>query len=336
MDTASVSGVQRIKAGLRDKLGAFLQIDKELIIIFLLVSITAIIFFFVSNQRAFLNFFYLPVVIGAYFFGKRYATYSAFLSIILIFLIAYFYPATFIFPSDNELFKWLDIATWGGFIIITGYLMGHLYEKKETAKQRIKKTYQGIIEMLSLMIDAVDRNTQSHSYRVSVISTMLAQQMKCLDEEIENIRVAALLHDLGKLGISTAVLQNIKKLSSDEREHMKTHAKRGVDIIEPIGGKVFDILPFILYHHEKYDGSGYYQLDHESIPLGARIIAVADVFDALISDRPYRKGLSPMQAKKEVVDNAGAQFDPAVVKAFEDIFSQIDSEIPLLPKQLQS
>lgn len=117
---------------------------------------------------------------------------------------------------------------------------------------------------------------------------------------------------------------------------MKTHTQRGVDIIEPIGGKVFNILPFILYHHEKYDGSGYYHLDHESIPLGARIIAVADVFDALISDRPYRKGLSPMQAKKEVVDNAGTQFDPAVVKAFEDIFSQIDSEIPLLPKQLQS
>lgn len=319
---------------MRDKITGHLKIDKELIIVFLLVSITAIIFFFISNQRAFLNFFYLPVLIGAYFFGKRYATYSALLSVILVFLIAYFYPATFIFSSDSQLYKWLDITTWGGFIIVTGYFMGLLYERQELAKKKIQRTYQGIIEMLSLMIDSVDRHTQSHSYRVSVIASMIAEQMRCTDEEVENVRVAALLHDLGKLGVSSEVLTNIRKLTSDEREHMKTHARRGADILEPLGGKVLDILPFILYHHEKYDGSGYHHMTGENIPLGARIIAVADVFDALISDRPYRKGVSPLQAKKVLMDNTGTQFDPSVMRAFEAIFHKIDSEIPLLPKSL--
>lgn len=319
---------------MREKIAWHFKIDKELIIVFLLVSITAIIFFFISNQRAFLNFFYLPVLIGAYFFGKRYATYSALLSVILVFLIAYFYPATFIFSSNSELYKWLDITTWGGFIIVTGYFMGLLYERQELAKKKIQRTYQGIIEMLSLMIDSVDRYTQSHSYRVSVIASMIAEEMSCPDEEVENVRVAALLHDLGKLGVSSEVLLNIRKLTSDEREHMKTHARRGADILQPLGGKVLDILPFILYHHEKYDGSGYHHMIGEEIPLGARIIAVADVFDALISDRPYRKGVSPLHAKKEIMENVGIHFDPEVIRAFEAIFHKIDSEIPLLPKSL--
>ncbi len=319
---------------MRDKITGHLKIDKELIIVFLLVSITAIIFFFISNQRAFLNFFYLPVLIGAYFFGKRYATYSALLSVILVFLIAYFYPVTFVFSSDSELYKWLDITTWGGFIIVTGYFMGLLYERQELAKKKMQRTYQGIIEMLSLMIDSVDRHTQSHSYRVSVIASMIAEEMSCPDEEVENVRVAALLHDLGKLGVSSEVLLNIRRLTSDEREHIKTHARRGADILEPLGGKVLDILPFILYHHEKYDGSGYHHMTGGDIPLGARIIAVADVFDALISDRPYRKGVSPLQAKKEITENAGTHFDPEVMRAFEAIFHKIDSEIPLLPKSL--
>lgn len=107
-----------------------LAFGKELVVIFLLVAITAIIFFFVSNQRAFLNFFYLPVLLGAYFFGKRYATLAALFSIILISVVAYFHPASFSFAGHRDLERWLDIGTWGGFLLVTGYLMGMMYEKK--------------------------------------------------------------------------------------------------------------------------------------------------------------------------------------------------------------
>lgn len=236
---------------MKDSVAAYLKVDKELIIVFLLVAITGFIFFFIPNQRAFLNFFYLPVLVGAFFFGKRYATLSATLSVLLIVLVALVYSDKFLVVSKDQLSKWLDVASWGGFLIVTGYCIGHLYEKKERALAEIKKTYRGVMEMLSLIIDSVDQETQSHSNRVSVIAVMIARAMKCPEHEIENIRAAALLHDLGKLGVSNEVLQKIGTLTEDEREIIRTHTTRGADFIKPVGGKVLQILPYIIYHHEQ-------------------------------------------------------------------------------------
>ena len=311
--------------GMKESISAYFKVDKELIIVFLMVAITGFIFFFISNQRAFLNFFYLPVIIGAFFFGKRYATLSATLSVLLVVLVSLLYSDNFLIVSKDPLSKWLDVSTWGGFLVITGYSIGHLYEKKEMALEDIKKTYRGILEMLSLIIDSVDQDTQSHSNRVSTIAVMIAQAMRRPEHEIENIRAAALLHDLGKLGVSNEVLQKIGALTEDEREAIRSHTMRGAEIIRPVGGKVVQILPFIIYHHEQYDGTGYHKLIGEDIPLGARIIAVADVYDALMSDRPYRKGVSPAAAREHIIANAGKYFDPVVVDAFVSILPQLES-----------
>ncbi|HTZ18540.1 MAG TPA: HD-GYP domain-containing protein [Dissulfurispiraceae bacterium] len=310
---------------LRRDIATYLKVDKELIIVFLLVAITGFIFFFMPNQNAFLNFFYLPVVVGAFFFGKRYATLSALLSVLLISLVACIYPDRFLAFSKDPLSRWLDIGTWGGFLLITGYCIGHLYEKKEKAIIEVKKTYDGIMEMLSIIIDSVDQETQSHSNRVAAISEMLARALRCPEDEVENVKSAALLHDLGKLGVSNDILHKIGELTADEKSHLKGHARKGADMIAPLGGKVSHILPFILYHHEQYDGSGYHKLKGEDIPLGARIIALADVYDALISDRPYRKGVSPMQASEHILANKGKYFDPLVVNAFVSILPQLES-----------
>lgn len=308
------------------------MIDKELIIVFLLVVITAIIFFFVSNQRAFLNFFYLPVLLGAYFYGRRYATLAALFSLLLIGSVACIYPETFGSAESNDLGRWLDIGTWGGFLLVTGYFMGLLYEKKEEAKRDIRRTYHGVVEMLSLLIDSVDQHTHSHSYRVSVLAEKLALQLDCSEEEVENIRIAALLHDLGKIGVSREVLNKIGTLTADDREHLKAHTVKAARLLKPLGGRVAELLPLILGHHEKYDGNGYHSLVGENIPLGARIIAVADVYDALTSDRPYRKALPPFFAKNEILSNSGTHFDPRVVAAFEDIFPTMDQESLVLPR----
>jgi putative nucleotidyltransferase with HDIG domain len=308
------------------RIAAYLRVDKELIIVFLLVAITGFIFFFISHQRAFLNLFYLPVIAGAFYFGKKYATLSAALSILLIvFVLLLVNSDDFLIASKDPLYKWLDICSWGGFLIITGYCIGHLYEKKERALEEITRTYRGIIAMLSLIIDSVDQETQSHSNRVSEISIIIAHAMSLPDHEVENIRAAALLHDLGKLGVSNDVLQKIGVLTSDEREHLRNHATHSAEIIRPVGGKVVQILPYIIYHHEQYDGSGYHKLIGDNIPLGARIIAVADVYDALMSDRPYRKGVSPASAREHIIANAGKYYDPVVVDAFVSILPQIES-----------
>ncbi|MHB8136927.1 MAG: HD-GYP domain-containing protein [Smithellaceae bacterium] len=304
------------------------DIDKELVIILLLVAIVLFIYFFIINQRAFLNVFYLPVLLGAYFFGKRYAVVSATFSFVAVFLMAYLIPSSFaVQAGDNaEFYKWLDLLTWGIFLIFTGYCMGILYDKKEESKKELQRTYSGIIEMLSLVIESADNYTQSHSHRVSIIARMIARQMKLNQFDIENIRVAALLHDLGKVGVSESVLQKVTSLTAQERTQVRRHTLFAVNMLEPLGETVGEILPIILHHHEKYDGSGYYKAAQEDIPLGARIIAVADVYDALTTDRPYRKAFSSLQAKQEILANSGTHFDPQVVKAFSQIFSYLETE----------
>jgi uncharacterized membrane protein len=306
----------------------YFRADKELSVIFLMVAITGFLFFFVSNQRAFLNFFYIPVLFSAYFFGKRHATLSSLFSLILISVLAFYYPSTFTFEDDSFFYKWLDLATWGGFLIITGYFMGHLYEKKESANREIKKTYQGIIEMMSLIIDSTDKAAQSHSYKVSVISGMIARDMGLSETWVENIRIAALLHDLEKLDVGSEVLTKLGSLPGDECENLQIRTIRGPDTLEPVCGKILDILPLILYHNEKFDGSGKLGMFGENIPLGARIIAVADAFDYLIYHSSRHKDPKPLNVKEEIVKNADRHFDPRVVKAFLSVYPQFNVESP--------
>lgn len=310
------------------KSGFNVDIDKELIIILLLVGLVCFIYFFIVNQRAFLNVFYLPVLLGAYFFGKRYAIVSSVFSVVIVGLLAYLVPQSFAAQTGNnaEFFRWLDLVTWGLFLIFTGYLMGVLYDKKEESRKELQKTYSGIIEMLSLVIESADNYTQSHSHRVSMIAEMIAKKMKLNEFDVENIRVAALLHDLGKVGVSESVLQKVTELTAQERLSMRRHTWLAVNMLEPLGETVGDILPIILHHHEKYDGSGYYKAAQEDIPLGARIIAVADVYDALTTDRPYRKAFSSLQAKQEILANSGTHFDPQIVAAFNQIFPYLETE----------
>ncbi len=311
------------KRDLRD----YFKVDKELLIIFFLVAVSGMIFFFVSNQRAFLNFFYLPVLVGAYFFGKRYATQSALLSVILVSLIAYLYPSMFTFARDDKFHRWLDISTWGAFLIVTGYLMGHLYEKKERANMEMKKTYQGIVEMMSLVIDSADKAAQSHSYRVSVISGMIAREMGLSELWVENIRIAAILHDLGKIGVSGEILKKIDMMAGGDPGDGKRLA-RGTDTLEPVCGKILDILPLILYHGERFDGAGDFRLSGDDIPLGARVIAVADTYDSLVCGLSYRKGLTPSEAKQQIIERVRTYFDPGVVKAFTAVFPQLSVQRP--------
>ncbi len=308
-----------------------LKVDKELVIVFLLVIVTGLTYYLANNQRALLNFFYIPVLLGAYFFGKRHGTYSAVLSVVMIFSLAYFIPETFSATvAEGSVYKWADIATWGGLLIVSGYLMGTLYEKKESYTRELKSTYQGIVTMLSLVIDSVDRYTQSHSYRVSRYAEKIAQAAGLPEQEVEDIRIAALLHDLGKIGISAEILNKVGKLTQDETHEMSSHTRKAAGLLEPVGGKVLKILPLILNHHERYDGTGYHALTGDSIPIGAKIIAVADVYDALTTDRPYRKALSPIEGKEEIIKGSGTHFDPEVVKCFVKVFPTLDAEGPIL------
>jgi putative nucleotidyltransferase with HDIG domain len=128
----------------------------------------------------------------------------------------------------------------------------------------------------------------NHSYRVSVYAAKVASYLGLNSERIEDVRAAALLHDIGKLDISRELLYKAARLTQEEFEEMKGHVERGVDMLEPVGGSLRRVLPIVVAHHDKFDGSGYHPSRGGEIPLEARIISVADAYDVLTSDRPYR------------------------------------------------
>jgi HD-GYP domain-containing protein (c-di-GMP phosphodiesterase class II) len=147
-------------------------------------------------------------------------------------------------------------------------------------------------------------------------------------DEVEDIRAAALLHDIGKLDISRDLLHKAAKLTKEEYEEVQTHVEKGARMLQPVGGALSRIIPIILAHHDKFDGNGYTPTAGEDIPIGARILAVADNYDAMTSDRPYRKAMSPFDAKEIIEKGAGKDFDPEVVRAFLRSFSRRELEVP--------
>ncbi len=173
--------------------------------------------------------------------------------------------------------------------------------------------------VLSLVntIDAKDTYTKGHSSAVSRYSEALARALNLPSVEVERIKLGALLHDIGKIGIPEQVLRKPTKLTDEEWEIMKQHPAIGADKVLKPNKALHDLIPIVKYHHEHIDGSGYpYGLKGEEIPMNARIVAIADAYHALISDRPYRKGLSVAQACEILKNGAGKQWDRKLIRQF--------------------
>lgn len=180
------------------------------------------------------------------------------------------------------------------------------------------------ISALSRAIEAKDAYTQGHSQRVAALSVLLAHAMGCRNSQVEQIRMAALLHDVGKIGIDDGILQKPASLTADEFSSIKQHPVLGEQIIREIRLPA-EVNQAVLYHHRYFDGSGYPVEGPagKDLPLGARIITVADAYDAMTSVRPYRKGMDHQYACDVLHQEAGRQFDPDVIKAFDTVAEQV-------------
>ncbi len=309
-----------------------LEINKELWLILSIILFAAIINFFVSGQRLVLSFYNLPTLFAAYYFGRARAVQTALASILIVSWLNLVNPVALASGqgvSMRHLVGWADVAVWGGFLVITAYAMGTLYEVKEKGMGELRETYFGVLQILCQVISN-DKYTQNHSYRVSVYAARLAAEMGLPEDQIEDVRAAALLHDIGKLEVSRTILYKSARLSEDEIAEVQAHLPRGVEALRPVavGGTLRRVLPIILAHHDKFDGSGYHVTKGEDIPIEARIISVADVYDALVSDRPYRKAMSPFEARDIISKGAGTDFDPKCVAAFESAFRAGRMEVP--------
>jgi putative nucleotidyltransferase with HDIG domain len=187
---------------------------------------------------------------------------------------------------------------------------------------KMRKMYLETIRALAAAIDAKDPYTKGHSERVAETSVALAQELNLSDKDIENIEYTALLHDIGKIGIADNILGKDSSLTDKEFDKIKEHPVMGAKIIEPVDF-LKNSYEAIYHHHERYNGAGYPDgLKEKDIPLSARIIAVADAYDAMGSDRPYRKKLNIDKIMKELTEQSGKQFDPEVVKALISVLER--------------
>lgn len=306
----------------------FEQVNKELWILLSLFLIALLLNYVVASQRMVLGFYVLPTLASAYFHGRREATLTALASVLLVVSLLLYGDA--VYPTQTVsapgYSQWIDLTVWGGSLLVTGYLMGALCERKNAQVLELRETYHGVLMILRHFISK-DAYTENHCHRVSVYATTIASTLDLSAPCIEDVRAAALLHDIGKLDISRDLLYKAARLTREEYDEIKQHVSKGIEMLEPVGGSLRRVIPIILAHHDKFDGSGYHPTSGEEIPLEARIIAVADVYDSLTSDRPYRKAMSPFDARDIIVKGSETEFDPVVVNAFQKAFRQGKLEI---------
>jgi len=193
------------------------------------------------------------------------------------------------------------------------------YGELEKANDELRVAYNETVRGWALALELRDHETEGHTQRVTDLTIRLARKLGLPEEDIEHIRRGALLHDIGKMAIPDSVLLKPAGFNLAERKYMELHPEIAKEMLEKIEF-LHPAIDIPYYHHEKWDGSGYPRnLRGEDIPFAARIFAVADVWDALTSNRPYRKPLSPDEVRKIIRENSGSHFDPKVVEAFLEL-----------------
>jgi putative nucleotidyltransferase with HDIG domain len=204
------------------------------------------------------------------------------------------------------------------------------------ANEDLRRLFTGSIKALAQALEAKDEYTQGHSARVAKESVNIARYLSLSDAEVQRVWLAGYLHDIGKIGIRETVLNKPGKLDEEEWDLIQQHPVVAGKILGPIP-ELSDIIDIIVHHHERYDGSGYPDgLDGSSIPLGARILSVADAYDALTSRRPYRDALASEEAHRILEAAAGTQFDPVIARAFLDLKRGVKARPPQDAIELES
>ncbi|MDI6784959.1 MAG: HD domain-containing protein [bacterium] len=304
-----------------DKLKAFLSKHFEKILVASIFFGAVAINYFVPYKIGFLNFFYLPVIVAGYYLGKRFAVLTAILCALVVAWTALLFPQTFFADTGMKLYVIISLLAWGSFLILTSAAMGYLYEEKEKKIKELRQAYIGVIEILSKYLESSDRYTKGHSIRVAHLSEDIAHVMRLPRFEIENIRTAGLLHDIGKTEVSMELINKAATLTTEEKEGVDTHAEKGAQLLSLVAGALKEaVVPLVLAHHKYYFVEKQFGAEEmKAIPLGAAIIAVADTYDAIITDRPYRAGKVPWQAFEEIAKETGRQFHPQVVEALKQV-----------------
>jgi HD-GYP domain-containing protein (c-di-GMP phosphodiesterase class II) len=220
-------------------------------------------------------------------------------------------PSSAVPPPTPIPFRKSDAALLAPFVALI-----ETCERASNRYQELKDLLVGLTRALTTAIDAKDSYTYGHSERVGRIAVELGRELGMEGDDLGDIYLAGLLHDIGKIGIRDAVLQKPSKLTPEEEAHIRQHVIIGYSILADLR-QIRNLLPGVRYHHERYDGRGYPDgLAGENIPLLARILAVADSYDAMTTARPYRSPLPVQKVEQILLEGAGSQWDKRIIDAF--------------------
>lgn len=256
--------------------------------------------------------FFLPPVMAAAWFGLRGAVVTTLAVSVLFSAHAFLdWPGNYMEQANQA----GELASFW----VVGLVSGWLFERQLLFAKRLARANEETYLALISALDMRERNTYLHSRRVRDYTLLLADRMGVPEEHKRVIGLGALLHDVGKIAVPDRILLKPGGLSGDEREEMRKHPDKGYRLLKQIGS-LADAAEIVFAHHERFDGSGYPKgIRGEDIPLGARLFAVADAYDALTSDRPYHTPVSYEEASMIIQRESGGQFDPQVVAAFTGI-----------------
>src|SRR5437762_4350292 len=212
--------------------------------------------------------------------------------------------------------------------------IGRIHDQQRHVQQ-VSDLHLATIEALALAIDAKDQTAQSHVRRVQLYAAAVARALGMNENDIQGVKTAALLHDIGKLAVPEHILSKPGPLTPEEFQKIRAHPEVGADIVSS-GPFPYPVAPLILSHHERWDGKGYPAgLKGEEIPLGARILSVVDYFDALMAERPYHKAMTSEAAIGLLQQEAGKGLDPQVVSLFNELLPSLQAEASELDQSIR-
>ncbi len=309
---------------------------------FLAALLSTALYYLLKDAMPHMEFlFTLTVIAISVRLGLVAGLVAAFVSLLGDLSVNWIYEPTLISESVMQ----------GVFLFVAALVVGSVAESREKAfaaqarlaeenarqaeslaqmVKQLERTWQSTLVALAAALDARDRETAGHSARVTALAVKIAKQMGLDDEPLKFVRWGALIHDIGKIGVSDAILCKPGALNDAEWTEMRRHSEIGYAMLKHIPF-LHSALDIVRHHHERYDGKGYpLGLAGEAIPLAARIFAIADTYDAMTSDRPYRKARSHEDALAEIRRLAGAQFDPRVVEMFLGLFPKLPPPVGVM------
>jgi len=290
--------------------------NPELWLLLFLVVIAALLNFLVASQPMALMFYFLPTLYSAYRFGRRHATLTACMSVVLVVVLMKLNPAMFSkqtnLPFDG---RWFDLTVWGGILVVASYAMGTLYERNEKNLRELRDGYDGMLVILQQFLTN-QKYSEAHSYRAAMYATQIAEALGLDAGSTEDVRTAALLRNVNELGISNEILYKAANLSQEDLEKGLSQKGKSAKDAHSMGGTLRRAIP-ILAEEQRLVKGGNVNAD---APIEVQVLAMAENYENLVNDS-HRK-LSPAQAQEIIVKSSGKKYDSMIVDAFVKAFGQ--------------